>query len=184
MHAVERWFAEGFERLHPRLRDLHRHGGELEGPVRIEYGRGLAGWLGRRIARRMGVPPGRDTAQLRVRIGSDANVLHWHRVFDDAFDMRSTFVPVGHWPDGHWLESTGRLRLALAVESADGGWRWRTRATWWRGLRVPLAVLPRVSAGKRIDPDEGYVFDVGVRLPGIGLLFAYSGRLLAPSATS
>ncbi|MBU8975814.1 DUF4166 domain-containing protein [Lysobacter sp. MMG2] len=183
MHAVERWFADGFQRLHPRLRELHRHGGELEGLIRIEYGRAAAGWLGRRIARRMGLPPGRDTARLRVRIASDADVLHWHRVFDDADEMPSTFVPVGGWPSGYWRETLGPMQLALAVETKDGGWQWRLCAAWWNGMRVPLALLPRVAAGKRSDPGEGYVFDVRVTLPGLGLLFAYSGRLKSRSLT-
>ena len=182
MHAVERWFAEGFKQLHPRLRALHREGGELEGQVRIEHGRGLAGHLGRRIARRMGVPADRDTARLRVRIGSDDVALNWHRVFDETQEMPSAFRPVGRWPDGHWLESVGPLRLALRVQTQDGGWRWCPRAAWWHGVRVPLWLLPRVDAGKHVDAGEGYVFDVRVTLPLLGLMFAYSGRLEARAA--
>ena len=48
------------------------------------------------------------------------------------------------------------------------------------GVRVPLWLLPRTEAYKRIDADH-YHFHVGFSLPLLGLLFSYSGALqLAP----
>ncbi|MDI9238599.1 DUF4166 domain-containing protein [Lysobacter sp. LF1] len=183
MHAVERWFGEGFDTLHPRLRELHRRGSVLRGEVVVTFGAGLSGWIGRRLARRMGAPDRACTTELRVDLHADNEVLHWHRTFGGTKTMLSRFVPVGAWPDGHWLETTGPLRLALSVDTASGGWRWCTRRAWLHGLRVPLAVLPRVQAGKRIDDAGGYVFEVSVSWPLLGTLFAYSGRLAADPVT-
>lgn len=178
MHAVERWFGDGFDTLHPALRDLHRRGGTLRGPVTIEFGRGLAGRIGRRLAQRMGVPVEPGETMLRVDIRSDGDVLHWHRLFGASHTMASRFVPVGAWPGGHWLETTGPLRLALSVDTTHGDWRWQPRAAWLHGARIPLALLPQVRAGKRIDARDGYVFDVAVTLPWFGLLFRYGGTLV------
>lgn len=177
MHATERWFGEGFQRLHPRLRELHRHGGVLEGPVTVVFGDGLAGRIGRRLAKRMGLPTSAGTTPLRVDIHSDQRALHWSRTFGDAQAMHSRFEPVGAWPQGYWLEDTGPVRLALDVVVDDGGWRWRPRATWVHGVRMPLAWMPRVDAGKRIDADGAYAFRVEVVLPWLGMALRYAGAL-------
>lgn len=182
MHATERWFGEGFQRLHPRLRELHRHGGVLEGPVSVEFGGGLAGRIGRRLARRMGLPVSAGVTSLRVDIHSDQCALHWSRTFGGAHAMHSRFQPIGAWPHGYWLEEAGPVRLALDVAVDDGGWRWRSRAAWVHRMRVPLAWMPRVDAGKRIDADSAYVFSVAVTLPWLGMALRYAGalRLHAP----
>ena len=55
-NVVTRWFGTHFSALHPLLQGLHRHGGRLEGIVHIELGEGSAAWLGRRLARKLGIP--------------------------------------------------------------------------------------------------------------------------------
>ncbi|MBB4817006.1 hypothetical protein HNP29_000363 [Pseudomonas alcaligenes] len=173
---VERWFGAGFAGLHPLLQQLHRQGGVLQGEVELATGSGLAGWLGRRLAAKLGLQLGARRVPLRVDIHSDEAGLHWNRRFAESATLVSLFRPVGHWPDGHWEESTGALRLALKVDSHDGGWRWVPIAAWVRGLRVPLFLLPRTTAYKRIE-DGRYHFFVGFSLPGLGTLLSYSGGL-------
>jgi hypothetical protein len=73
---VEQWFGPGFSHLHPLLQQLHRQGGSLSGPVAIHFGRHLSGWLGRRIARRMGIPSSGSNHTLEVRIHSADDGLH------------------------------------------------------------------------------------------------------------
>ncbi|HEU4669103.1 MAG TPA: DUF4166 domain-containing protein [Dyella sp.] len=179
MDAVERWFGEGFGRLDPMLQKLHRHAGKLHGEVAIAYGRGLAGWLGRRIATRLGLPRDAMHVPMRVYIHSDNTALHWERRFGDGPVMRSVFTPSGHWPDGHWLEQTGALRLVLRVDTADGGWRWLPVASSLRGIPLPRVVVPRVEAGKCVEAGR-YRFHVTVSLAPLGLLFGYAG-LLSPT---
>ncbi|GAC1031856.1 hypothetical protein thsps21_26840 [Pseudomonas sp. No.21] len=173
---VEAWFGEGFSGLHPLLQRLHRQGGVLEGEVELATGAGLAGWLGRRLAGKLGIPLGARRVPLRVDIHCDESGLHWNRRFADSATLVSLFRPVGHWPDGHWEECTGALRLALKVDTRDGGWRWVPMAAWVRGIRIPLALLPRTTAYKRIECGR-YHFYVGFSLPGLGELFSYSGGL-------
>ena len=62
---VEFWFGEGFSGLHPLLQRLHRQGGVLEGEVELATGAGLAGWLGRRLAGKLGIPSVRGACPAR-----------------------------------------------------------------------------------------------------------------------
>ena len=174
--AVERWFGSQFAALHPQLQALHRHGGVLCGEVAIACGRGLAGWLGRRLARSMGLPLDRDRRGFEVRIAHEGESLIWSRRFAEGGEMRSVFTPVGAWPDGYWVERTGYIALHLGVDVIDGGWYWRARRAYLRGLRVPLWLLPRTRAGKRVEHGR-YVFEVAFVVPGLGEVLRYGGEL-------
>lgn len=176
--ASSRWFGEHFARLHPRLQALHIDGGVLDGSVRIAFGRGLAGVLGRRIARKLGIPTTGTDHQLQVTIAHRGDVLHWDRRFDDAQEFPSTFRPVGHWPDGYWVEATSAISLLLQVDIIDGGWHWRCIGARRGSWRVPTWLLPRSEAFKRIEHD-GYRFSVSFSLPLLGEVLRYGGLLHA-----
>lgn len=177
-NAVTQWFGDGFARLHPVLQALHRSSGRLSGQVSLQFGAGLAGVLGRRLTRRLGIPESAGAHQLDVTIGHDATTLQWDRCFDGVHHLRSSFRPKGRWPDGHWIESTGPLELELAVDVVEGGWHWRAIGLRLHGVRVPLWLIPRSSAYKRIE-DGAYRFFVGFSLPLLGQVFSYSGLLQA-----
>jgi hypothetical protein len=174
--VVETWFGAAFSGLDPLIQSLHRHGGVLTGPVDIRFGRGLAGWLGRRLARKLGVPCDRPTASLDVTIYCDEQGLHWDRCFDGATRFRSLFVPHGRYPSGGWTETSGPFQLTLAVETPDGGWHWQLQRVVVHGLRLPVWVMPRTRAYKRAS-QGAYEFCVAISLPVVGLLLSYQGTL-------
>ena len=176
MPVVERWFASGFTQLHPLLQKLHHQGGKLHGQVDLQFGRGLAGVIGVRLATRLGVPTQQAHVEFQVDIHEADNALHWNRCFASNAMLYSCFQPSGSWPDGHWLESTGALKLALAVDVSQGGWYWRPLKAWLHGVRIPLCLLPRTKAYKRIEEGR-YQFYVGFSLPLLGNLFSYSEAL-------
>lgn len=175
-NAVTDWFGDGFTRLHPLLQALHREGGRLGGPIQLKFGAGLAGAIGRRLARKMGIPAQPGAHHLDVDIGHDARALLWHRCFDATHELHSSFHPVGHWPDGYWIERTGPLQLELAVDVRDGGWHWRVIGVCVRGVRIPRWLVPRSTAYKQIE-DGRYRFFVGFSVPMLGVVFSYSGLL-------
>ncbi len=175
-NAVTAWFGDGFAQLHPLLQALHREPGRLSGPATLQFGIGLAGMLGRRLARGLGIPDVAGPHHLDVDIGHDASTLWWHRCFDHTFPLRSIFRPHGHWPHGHWIETTGPLEVRLTVDVIDGGWYWRVTRVRLHGLRVPLWLLPKATAYKRIEAGQ-YRFHVGFSLPLLGQVFCYSGLL-------
>lgn len=173
---VEAWFGDGFARLHPSLQALHREGGRLEGRVGFRVGRGLAGTIGRRVLRRLGIDPASPEQRLVVDIRHVDGVLRWARRFGDGPEAVSWFQPVGRWPEGHWEERAGPLRLRLMVDTDGGGWRWRQIGCRLWVLPLPVWLSPAVDAGKRIE-DGRYRFDVAIRLPLLGEILAWGGHL-------
>lgn len=186
-NAAIGWFGPAFDRLHPLLQALHRDGGALAGEIELRSGRGLAGVLGRRLARRLGIPLDRPRRGFRVDIVHEPARMLWLRRFDDGSELRSVFEPVGHWPDGHWLETTGPVRLRLGVDLDGGGWRWRLLGLSARGLPLPRSLFPRTDASKRIeriDGEERYRFAVAFSWFPFGELLRYQGALHAVPAVT
>lgn len=173
---VEAWFGPAFAQLHPLLQQLHRQSGVLRGTVEVGLGRGFAGWLGRRLARRLGMPATAGPHALEVHIHSTDGVLHWSRRFDGRHAFVSRFRPCGTYPSGYWIEQTGSLRLELGVVIQSGGWHWQHRGTRWFGVPIPRFLLPHTVASKRIESD-GYRFSVAVRVPLLGEVLGYAGTL-------
>ena len=179
-NAVENWFADDFGKLHPLLQALHRKGGRLHGTVDIEIPKGVSGLLGRRLAKKLGVPTTNATATLDVAISHADGCLHWHRCFDGSTQMRSVFKPLGTITAGYWLENTGPLALRLTVDILDGGWYWRCLSMRLWKIPLPLWLFPHSKAYKKIEGDQ-YRFYVGFALPGVGTILSYSGLLAARS---
>ncbi len=178
---VSDWFAAEFDNLHPMLQALHRQGGKLHGGVRIEFAKGVAGMLGRRLAIKMGVPITDGAHTLAVTIFHADGRLHWYRCFDETQHMRSIFTPVGTMDAGYWLENTGPVELVLTVDVLAGGWHWRCLSMrFWR-IPLPLWLFPKSKAYKKIEADK-YRFYVGFALPGFGTILSYSGLLEATLA--
>lgn len=181
-NAVVDWFGPHFASLHPLLQDLHRQGGQLEGKVELTFGSGLAGLIGRRLAAKLGLPKQAGILPLRVDIAHRDGALYWSRRFQDRSEMLSVFVPHGRFPEGHWQEQTGPLRLHLGVDISDGGWRWLPQQIHFKGIRLPMTLFPASEAYKRIV-DGRYEFSVQFSLPGFGKLLGYRGRLRARPQT-
>jgi hypothetical protein len=173
---VETWFGDAFAKLHPLLQELHRSGGALSGTVEVRLGTGLAGWVGRRLAQKLGVPPRDGSASMRVAIYSTGTELHWDRTFNETSTFASTFTPSGRYPSGYWVESSGLLRLKLAVSIVDGGWVWRPIGGRLGRIPFPIWLLPRTVASKRIDNGQ-YQFKVEIGLPLLGTILSYRGNL-------
>ncbi len=173
---VSDWFAERFRELHPKLQELHLHGGELEGEITLTFGRGVAGMLGRRLARKMRLPES-GKHRLHVTISHDHQNLYWSRCFNSEQAVTSTFTPEGTIHSGCWVETTGPLTLRLRVSPRDGAWHWQTLGIRLFKLPVPKCWLPKTTAYKKIDNGK-YRFFVAFSLPVIGELVCYQGDLV------
>lgn len=155
---------------------LHREGGVLRGVIVITQGRGLAGWLGKRLSRKLGIPLDNPECGFEVTIQHSDTALYWNRRFAGGSEMVSVFYPMGVWPDGCWIEHIGFMRMRLTVDVIDGGWYWRMLGISIGGLTIPGWLFPRTRAYKRIEHDK-YSFFVGFELPVLGTLLSYSGQL-------
>jgi len=174
------WFGQRFSELHPLLQALHVNGGTLSGPVTITLGDGLAAIVGRRLGTKLGIPVDGNQHTLQVTLSHRSDGLHWDRCFDGDHWMRSLFEPVGQWPDGHWLETTGPIKLRLTVDIRDGGWYWRVLKGQIGGVTLPAWLLPNTTAFKRIE-DGRYRFHVSIAMPLLGTVLSYGGLLEASS---
>jgi len=172
---VKDWFGDEFSRLAPELQQLHLDGGRLTGRVQVAYGNGLAGVLGRRLAKKLNIPPAGDQA-LIVNISHHEDGLHWDRLFNNAKEMKSTFMPVGNIKNGYWLETTGPLQIKLTVEIKDGGWYWKNLSYKFLGIPLPRWLFPQTEAYKYIENGK-YQFYVGFSIPFLGRLLSYGGLL-------
>ncbi len=178
---VSNWFGEKFKSLHPQLQQLHLYGGTLSGAVTLSFGKGLSGWLGKRLAKKLGIPitstlANSSKVQLDVEIYHDKAGLHWQRNFNQSHLMKSLFLPVGQLPDGYWIEKTGKLTFILTVDIIEQGWYWRILGMQLGKIKLPLWLFPKSRAYKIIE-DGFYQFYVGFSLPLLGKLFSYQGKL-------
>lgn len=176
--AVSTWFGADFAHLHPLLQQLHREGGVLNGNVVLAIPSGVAGWVGRRLAAKMGIPTEAQVCPFEVTISHHTNQLHWSRRFAAGHTLLSIFEPVGDHRSGYWRESTGNTELHLQVDIRDGGWHWRCVGMRVAGVPLPLWLAPRTQAYKQIEAEQ-YRFYVGFSLPLLGTLLSYSGLLQA-----
>jgi hypothetical protein len=150
----------------------------LQGFVTIQYGNGLAKIIGQRLAIKLGIPKIAGEVDFKVEIKHSKDTLFWNRIFCDNLKMNSTFKPYGSYPNGYWQETTGMLSLELGVEIIDGGWHWVQKKVRFYGLPLPLWLLPKTHAYKKIVNGQ-YFFSVSFSLPIIGKLVSYSGSLEA-----
>jgi len=176
-NIVKEWFGEGFDHLDPLIQELHlSRRGVLQGDVVLEYGRGVSGVIGKRLGAKLGLPATEGAKNLKVQIESKNGLLVWSRLFDSQYNMVSKFKPIGSYPDGHWQEQTGMVKMDLGVTIKDGGWYWVQKNVWYKSVKLPIWLFPSSLAYKRIV-DSKYEFSVSISLPLVGKLIHYSGAL-------
>jgi len=175
-NAVTHWFGQDFHTLHPLLQYLHRQGGELSGDVTVSYGTGLAGIIGKRIGKKLGIPQKSGRITFKVSINHSDEYLYWNRVFDNQMPMNSIFQPIGHYPDGTWRETTGKVVLELGVKIVNGGWFWVQKKVSIAGISVPKWLMPNTTAYKTVEQGQ-YHFVVSISLPLLGKAVGYEGDL-------
>lgn len=173
--VVRNWFDDEFSDLDPLLQKLHLSGGELSGSIDIFYGNGIAGLIGKRLAKKMKLP-NQGKHQLLVSISHSAKALHWNRKFNESNIVESLFAPFGNKKDGYWVETTGPVKMRLTVDIVNGGWFWRCLKISLFGLPIPLFLIPKSQAYKIIENGK-YIFNVSFTYPLLGSLVSYGGVL-------
>ncbi|AWF82665.1 hypothetical protein BTJ40_18640 [Microbulbifer sp. A4B17] len=177
MNIVTEWFGSDFSKLHPQPQRLHTTGAKLTGKVNVQFGSGLAGIIGRRIAGKMGIPKYTEESFFSVNIQHSSDKLIWSRTFAEGHTMTSEFVPVGTRGEaGYWIEKTGITSIHLGVSIEQGNWLWIPYTASIFHIPIPSLLRPKVSAGKSIVNSQ-YHFEVSISLPILGFIFSYSGVL-------
>jgi len=174
-NLVSNWFGEEFKQLDPKIQSLHTSGGELVGDIDLQYGTGVSGIVGRRLAKKLGLPREEGKHKLKVTIAHDDHRMQWVRTFNTT-RMVSYFYPVGNYPDGYWREVSGNIELRLSVSTDGGVWRWVQRKTLLRNIPIPLVLMPKVYAYKKVV-DNQYEFSVRIYTNLLGTFLSYGGVL-------
>jgi hypothetical protein len=176
MTPTKKWFGKHFTALHPLIQELHTHGGSLTGDVNIKFGAGVAGLVGKRLAKKLEIPSTEGIHSLKVVIKHTDDKLHWSRCFDNTQVLNSVFTPVRNKSNGYWEEKTGAIELYLKVDIKNQGWYWKPIKTKIKGIPLPMWLLPKTTAYKYIESDK-YKFYVGFSFFTLGTFLSYSGLL-------
>lgn len=162
----------GFAELPDQLRALHTvcgdAGAEGEGKVR-RGGSPIARLLGAA----MGFPPA-GTVPLHVAFAERDGIETWTRDFG-GHRFVSELSAAGRCV----VERFGPIRFTFALPSGPRGLEMELRRWTCLGLRLPLALAPRIAAREWAEGGR-FRFDVRVAMPWLGPIVAYSGWL-APS---
>lgn len=177
---VARWFGEEFSLLHPLLQQLHMENSRLKGKVIIEFGIGIAGFIGKRLANSLNIPTNYQECELIVDISHHNELVYWTREFrtnEQIYLTPSIFSLQGTKKRrGYWIEKTGLINLVLDVDVIDNGWHWKTQRVRIKNTDLPLFLFPQVKAYKQIVDDK-YIFSVSFYFPGFGKALSYFGEL-------
>ncbi|MCJ8311575.1 MAG: DUF4166 domain-containing protein [Saccharospirillaceae bacterium] len=172
---VRKWFGKDFDKLDPLLQKLHILGGELSGSVDISYGKGLSGFIGKRLAHKIQLPK-KGHHKIVVVIFFSKNGLHWKRQFNNNNIVESLFTSVANNKTRFWIEKTGPLTMQLTVDIINGAWVWRCLNISLFGITIPLWLIPRLHSSKKIVNGQ-YKFQVAFSYPLLGNLVSYKGVL-------
>jgi hypothetical protein len=162
--------------LDAAVRRMHPTGGvRAAGRFRIRRGAGgaarLLAWLGR-------LPSAGEAVEVRLRVEARGEVECWRR----AFGAVSLVSLQGPGRGGLLVERIGLLVLGFRLEVEDRALMYRPAGCALRigrlSLPLPAAVAPRVAAREAAAADgAGVEIAVEVRVPRVGLVLAYDGRI-------
>ncbi len=151
----------------------------LEGVADVEGAKTAAA---RVLARMFSLPEAAAQVPVRTVITSDGVSERYERHYPTR---RLVSVMTEADPDrGTIVEVMGPLRFTLQLKGSEQGIDLMPLSVSWRGVRLPLWLLPRIAATERASADGLHLFDVRVTLPPLGLLVHYRGWLKPVSAAA
>ena len=156
-----------FHLLPETIQRAHTGRIHLQGNVQVARG----GTLGNLVANALRLPEAGEAVAMSVDGDHQPDCMIWDRSFDGR-RFRSCFRRDGD----HLIESIGPFRLHLRLAVADHRLRYVLDRVSLFGIAWPRALAPHLHAWEG-EADGRYDFGVEVRLPLIGRLVCYRGRL-------
>ena len=150
----------------------------LDGEAHVE---GADNAAGRFIARLFGFPEAASNVPVKVVIEGDGETEQWARHYPTR-TMRSVMTAAD--PARSTVEEwMGPFRFRLRLMGSPEGIDLVPEAVTFRGLPLPLWVLPTIVATERASAEGRHLFDVLVSLWPFGRLVHYRGWLKPVTAT-
>ncbi len=162
-----------FDELPPEIRALHDLQGVTTASGVCEIRRG-GNPLARCLAAILRMPPAATAVPVRVTFTPDRGRELWQRDFAGCGFRSTQEAPAGR--AGHLIERFGALAFLLEVPTCPAGLDLVLRRAWCLGLPLPRVFWPRIAACERVVGGS-FTFDVEIRLPLLGLMIHYRGRL-------
>jgi hypothetical protein len=165
-----RLLGPAFDRLPPRVRELHELAGVSiwEGRAGVERGGSLAARIAAALT---SLPPEGDDQPLRVTFHALGEREIWGRQFGTAI-----FRSVQYRSGGLLHERVGPTTFVFTPLASDEGLALRLDGFRVLGVALPRALHPAV---RTFECEQGgrYHFEVEAHLPLFGLLIRYAGWL-------
>jgi hypothetical protein len=132
--------------------------------------------LARLIASWLGLPHPGDGVPVQVTVRRDgAHEVLTRDYGGEIFETRQFQAETDQGK--RLMETIGPITTRLRVEARHDGLNLHAEQAFWRGVPLPRWLTPRVRACERAY-GGAHLFDVSVRLPLIGQIIAYRGRLV------
>jgi hypothetical protein len=159
-----------FSALPRRVQLLHAETGArvYAGEADIERGTGL---LSRLCGWATSLPLAGRAVPLQVEISAGDGAETWTRRFASHAMCSRLWME-----DDCVCERLGFITLAFGLAIESGVLEWRLRRAWALGVSLPARWFASVRA-REFDDGSRYRFDIGARLPLVGLLVRYTGWL-------
>ncbi|SDY78560.1 protein of unknown function [Jannaschia faecimaris] len=166
--------AEDFDGLPAAVRDLHMVLAHRRwtGTARVDRGDGL---VARIICAAVGFPPASEDTPVEVTMERRGSTETWVRDFGGRV-FRSHLRADGGPGDGVVTERFGPLTFRIGLKVADGALTYPVLSGRFGPVPIPRWMLPDSDTVEAAE-GEAATFDVTIRLPGVGLLVRYRGRI-------
>jgi len=164
-----------FDRMPAVTRALHHPNPERRFVGRAQIRRG-GSLLARWVAGWLNLPRTGDGVPVQVTVRRDgAHEVLTRDYGGDIFESRQFQSETSDGP--RLMEAIGPITTRLRVEARPDGLNLYAEQAYWHGVPLPRWLTPRVRASERAY-GGAHLFYVSVRLPLIGQVIAYRGRLV------
>jgi saccharopine dehydrogenase-like NADP-dependent oxidoreductase len=166
--------AKAFDRLPAITQFVHtlNPSVKLSGRAHIE---GAETWAGQLTAKLFAFPKSDPDAVLQVVITRGQNGENWQRHYPDR-TMHSVISLVDE-SKNLIEERFGSFRFQMKLVSDENGLDMKMQSGSFMGVRIPIFLMPTISATERVSPNGKHLFDVHISHPLVGRLVHYKGWL-------
>lgn len=170
-----RALGDQFDTLPEAVRALHEAPGNTRWVGEADT-RGSGSAPGRVLARIFGFPDAQIGVPVEVMISADGDRSVWRRrIGSSRFQSVLSNPSAGGLIEERFGPFTVRIRLR-----PDENRLWYEVAGWRLGpVPLPTILAPKSLTHERVDAEGRFVFDVEIRLPGLGRMAYYTGWLVA-----
>ena len=163
---------EDFERLPPKIREMHAFGRVARGHANVFRGHSLMAKL---ICRLANLPDAQNDVPVETTFTPIEHGERWTRKFNGQPFQTDMIAGTGE-PYPCMLERLGPFLFKMRVSADANGVDLTPEKIFLGPLRIPGFLAPK-AVGREREKEGLYAFSVEVTFPIIGVVFGYEGKL-------